>query len=100
MTFGSTLKQLRKKKGINQELLAKRIGVTQTYLSLLESGRKTPSINLLNSLSDELEIPASVLGYLSLNKENINNDRTQSFEKLNPLIEELIQQLILNEENS
>ncbi len=99
MKFGNTLKQLRKKKGINQELLAKRIGITQTYLSLLESEQKTPSIKLLNSLSKELDVPASILGYLSLNKEKISTNKIHSFEKLNPLIESLIKQLILDEEN-
>ena len=71
MKFGPTIKNLRSRQSINQQVLADRIGVTQTYLSLLESDRKTPSINLINSLSKELKIPASILVYLTLNKDEV-----------------------------
>lgn len=99
MQFGSTIKQLRKKQGIKQQLLADRIGVTQTYLSLLESDQKTPSLNLIQLLSKELDIPASILAYLTLNKDDISDNKQDTFKKLNPLIEDLINQLLLNEKN-
>lgn len=100
MKFGSTIRQLRKKKGLNQQFLADRIGVTQTYLSLLESDRKTPSINLINSLSRELKIPPSILAYLTLDKGEISKNKHDAFEKINPLIEDLIQQILIDDENS
>ncbi|MEX2411385.1 MAG: helix-turn-helix transcriptional regulator [Candidatus Paceibacterota bacterium] len=100
MKFGSTIKQLRSRQGINQQVLAERIGVTQTYLSLIESDRKTPSINLINSLSKELKIPPSILAYLTLNKVEIPNNKHETFDKINPLIEGLIKELLINDENS
>ena len=100
MKFGSTIKQLRKRQGINQQLLADRLGVTQTYLSLLESDQKTPSINLINSLSKELKIPASILAYLTLERKEISKSKYDAFEKINPLIEDLIQQILIDVENS
>lgn len=99
MKFGLTIKQLRKKQGINQQLLADRLGVTQTYLSLLETDQKTPSINLINSLSSELKIPSSILAFLTLSKDEISKDKHDAFEKINPLIEDLIQQIIVDDEN-
>jgi len=100
MKFGSTIKQLRKRQGINQQFLADRLGITQTYLSLLESDQKTPSINLITSLSEELKIPPSILAYLTLNKEEISKNKHDAFEKINPLIEDLIHQILLEGENS
>jgi len=100
MKFGSTIKQLRSRQGINQQVLADRVGVTQTYLSLLESDLKTPSINLINSLSKELKIPSSILVYLTLNKDEIPKKKHEAFEKINPLIEDLIQQILIDDESS
>jgi len=100
MKFGSTIRRLRKRQGINQQILADRIGVTQTYLSLLESDQKTPSINLINSLSRELKIPPSILAYLTLDKREILKNKHDAFEKINPLIEDLIQQILIDDENS
>lgn len=100
MKFGNTIKQLRKRKGINQQVLADRLGVTQTYLSLIESNQKTPSINLINSISKELSIPPSILAYLTLNKEEISKNKHAAFDQINPLIEDLIQQILINDESS
>ena len=100
MKLGSTIKQLRKRQGLNQQKLADKLGVTQTYLSLLESDRKTPSINFINSLSKEFNIPSSILAYLTLRKEEITDDKLKSFEKINPLIEELIQEILIDDGDS
>jgi len=100
MKFGNTIKQLRKRKGINQKILAERLGVTQTYLSLIESDQKTPSINLINSISRELSIPPSILAYLTLDKEEISKNKHEAFEQINPLIEDLIRQILIDDENS
>lgn len=100
MNFGTTIKQLRKRRGINQQILADRLGVTQTYLSLVESDQKTPSIKLINSLSEELKVPPSILAYLTLNKKEISKNKHDAFEKINPLIEDLIHQIVIEDENS
>jgi transcriptional regulator with XRE-family HTH domain len=97
MKFGPTIKNLRSRQSINQQVLADRIGVTQTYLSLLESDRKPPSINLINSLSKELKIPASILVYLTLNKDEVPKNKHDAFNKINPLIEDLIQQVLADD---
>jgi transcriptional regulator with XRE-family HTH domain len=44
---GKQLRDMRKRKGWNQEQMAERLGVSQTYLSLLENGRRTIPRNLL-----------------------------------------------------
>ena len=40
---GAKLKSLRNSKGIYQTALAKRAGISRTYLSEIESGKKSPS---------------------------------------------------------
>ena len=50
------LKAARKAKGYTQFELAQKIGVQQGYISGLEHGAKTPSIDVLMALARELEV--------------------------------------------
>ncbi len=43
--FGEHLRQLRKAAGLTQEELAFRVGLDRTYISLLERGIKSPTLN-------------------------------------------------------
>jgi transcriptional regulator with XRE-family HTH domain len=55
------LKGARKNKGQNQEEAARRLGVTQAYLSLLERGLRKPSPKLAHRLVREYSLPLTVL---------------------------------------
>lgn len=46
----------RKRKNISQNKLAQMIGVTQPFMSEIESGRKSPSIEVLFKICELLEI--------------------------------------------
>jgi transcriptional regulator with XRE-family HTH domain len=53
---GARLKDLRTRLEISQEELASRAGVHATYLSDLERGRQTPTLDLLNRLARALGV--------------------------------------------
>jgi transcriptional regulator with XRE-family HTH domain len=55
------LKQSRVRRGWTQEEAANRMGVTQAYLSMLESGTRRPSLQLARKLMRAYEAPATVL---------------------------------------
>jgi len=55
------IKQLRKQKGLTQIQLAQRIGITQAFLAEIESGRKRPSLEVLEKLCDTLDCSADYL---------------------------------------
>ncbi len=50
------LKRKRELLGISQYKLAKQLGITQTFLSEIERGRKSPSIEVFFQLCDALDI--------------------------------------------
>ena len=56
MGIALNLRKLRKKENIFQEELAKKVGVTQSYLSYVEKGYKTPSLEVTKRLADELGV--------------------------------------------
>lgn len=59
--FGEDLKQLMKAKKITSRELAAQIGVTETYISYLITGKKAPSFRTMNRIADYLEISVTEL---------------------------------------
>ena len=54
--YRAILKRNREKQGLSQNKLAKRLGVTQTFISEIERGRKNPSLELFFRICKELQI--------------------------------------------
>ncbi len=59
--FGEELKKARKASGLTQEELAARAGLHNTYISLLERNRKSPTLDSLFRICKALGISASSL---------------------------------------
>ncbi len=57
--FGQVLKQRREALNLSQEELAFEAGLHRTYISLLERGVKSPTLNVLFRLAEALDIPPS-----------------------------------------
>lgn len=57
--FGQVLKELRKEKGLSQEELAHESGLDRTFISLLERGKRQPSLGTIISIANILELSAS-----------------------------------------
>lgn len=57
--FGTTLKALRRERGLSQAGLAAKLGSTQRHVSFLETGRAAPSRYMLQRIERELALPVS-----------------------------------------
>ncbi len=60
MTLGQSIKLMRSSAGVKQHQLAEKLGVSANYISMLESGKREPSISFLRKLSTELAVPVGV----------------------------------------
>ena len=61
VAFGQVLRDCRDKVGLSQEELAGRADVDRTYVSLLERGRRQPSLEMLFKLSRALGVAPATL---------------------------------------
>ena len=61
MNIGKTVKLLRTAAEISQGELARRLGVTASYLSLVEGDRRKPSLPFLESIAGQFRIPTGFL---------------------------------------
>jgi transcriptional regulator with XRE-family HTH domain len=60
--FGVVLKDLRARRGLSQQTLADRVGVSDAYIAMLETGtRRNPSLILLQRLARALGVPVTRL---------------------------------------
>jgi transcriptional regulator with XRE-family HTH domain len=59
--FGPVLRRRRADLRISQGALAERTGLSQNYVSLLESGRRLPSLDTLAAIAAQLNVPPSYL---------------------------------------
>ena len=65
MNYGKALKIARAAAGLQQQELAKKAGLTASYVSLIEMGKRTPSASVLRKLSRALEMPPHLLTLLA-----------------------------------
>lgn len=54
--YRQILKAKREKMGLSQYKLAKKLGITQTFLSEIERGRKNPSLEQFFKICEALDI--------------------------------------------
>lgn len=59
--LGKRIKEERKKRGLTQERLAELAGISNNFISYIESGRKTASLKTIKKIADILELPLSEL---------------------------------------
>ena len=69
MTLADRIQQLRKQKGISQEELADRVGVSRQAVSKWESAQSVPDLDKILLLSDYFEVTTDyLLGRTSVSK--------------------------------
>ena len=60
-TMAMRLKTLRKARGMSQEALAERAGISRTFLARLETARQDPTLSTLEKLAKALKVPIEKL---------------------------------------
>ena len=54
--LGQKIQRIRKSKGITQEMLAEEIGVSQNYITYIETAISKPSLKILMKIADALQV--------------------------------------------
>ena len=94
MNLGETIKLLRKRNGLNQSQLAELCDITVTYISLIENGKKEPTLSLLKTIANNLQIPLPILLFSALTEDDIPESRKELFSVIKPSIDSMLQNLI------
>lgn len=93
MDIGRAVKRMRKKRGISQEELAKKLNRTTTTLSLIENGRKFPTTNRIKEICDGLGVKPIYLLLWALEKDDMPKGKEALFEAMvEPLRDALVEE--------
>ncbi len=76
VTVAKIVRGLRREHGMTQQQLAERAGISQTYISLIESGRRSVNLRRLQSMARALGYELSELIKLAEQKKEIR-ERTK-----------------------
>jgi transcriptional regulator with XRE-family HTH domain len=61
--FAGNVRRLRAKKGLSQKALADKVGISVSYVSMLERGQRSPPLETVEKVAKALGVPpASLLG--------------------------------------
>ncbi|MEO9802256.1 MAG: helix-turn-helix transcriptional regulator [Reichenbachiella sp.] len=90
MDVSKAVKNLRKKKGLNQVELAEKAGLTQAYISRLEAGKVEPTLTALTKICSSLGTSLRFLFLVSMEDMDLKSDKKQMYEDIKPILEKLI----------
>jgi len=94
MNIGNAIKTLRKEKKLSQNEFATKVKMSQTYLSQIENNIKNPSTAFLQKIAQECDIPFAVLMWLSLDLNDIKENKREFFTSIKCSIDSLIKELL------
>lgn len=95
MKIGATIKKLRKEKKITQIDFAERCGISQTYLSQLENDERNPTVDVLERISNVLEIPYPVLSFLSITIDSVPEEKKEVYKRMEKVMFGLVEDVFL-----
>lgn len=96
MNIGNAIKQVRKKVGMNQYDFACMVGITQTHLSLIEAGKRKPSLVLMERVAEQMFIPLPLLFWLTMDVNDVKRGKEEIFKLLKPSIDTFILEVFDN----
>lgn len=96
MNIGKSIIVLRKERNLKQGQLAVSIGITQAYLSGIENGKKQPSLEVLENISNFFGTPIPVLFWFGIERTDIPDKKKFVFDALKPSVDKLISEMFTN----
>lgn len=95
MNLGYALKKIRTERGIRQNVAAKKAGISQTYLSQIESGDKDGvSVDIIKSLSMVYSVPPAVIYWYAMDDNDVQKSKMEAYRKLKPAIDSIVSEFL------
>ncbi|MCR9965446.1 MULTISPECIES: helix-turn-helix domain-containing protein [Vibrio harveyi group] len=82
MNIGKALSLCRTQKGMTKTQLSKAAGVSISYLTLLEQGKRDPNLSTINQICKAMSVPTSIFMFLASDAEDRDGISNELSEKL------------------
>lgn len=94
MNFGKAIQTVREKRGMSIDELAMSVGISGEFIRRVEAGENMADKQGIDLIIRVLNIPASVLNFLSLERSDIPPQKLEAFDLLSPVIGDLLDELL------
>lgn len=91
MDIGGAIKTIRVKHKFSQYEVAKVIGVTQGYLSLIEKGEREPGFDLIGKIADMFRVPPQLIFILACQDESKTKHYAKPLRNMMILADDVLQ---------
>jgi transcriptional regulator with XRE-family HTH domain len=82
MNLGKAIKFCRTQKDMTQAQLARRTGLSVSYISLLEQNKRDPAFSTVEKIAHELAVPTNILLFLAADPQELSPLDRELAEKL------------------
>ena len=89
--IGDSIKLCRTRRGLTQGQLAEAAGLSTSYLSLIEQGKRKPNLDILDDIAEALAVPLNILILLASDKSELENLDKRFAEKLSLIALKLLE---------
>jgi transcriptional regulator with XRE-family HTH domain len=100
INIGSAINLCRRQKKLTQAELALRANLSESYLSLIERGRRDPPLSSLQAIARGLEIPLSLLLFLAADASELESLPTDVQDKLSSAVYKLLKASASDQQSS
>lgn len=90
MNIGRAIKLCRNQKNLSKTKLAELSGLSISYLTLLEQGKRDPNLSAIEKICQALQVPTTILMFLAADNDEKAGMSTELAEKLSVLALSLI----------
>jgi len=90
MEIGNALKICRSAKKLSLEELALVVGLSQSYLSMIESGKRKPTLLTIEKISEALQVPTPILFFLAAEKSELKGLDMETTSRLSAAVLDVV----------
>lgn len=87
------LKLVRKRRGYNQKEVSNGAGLSQTYLSQIECGERSPSSEMLDRLCGFYDVPRFVVEWMGIGEEDIPRENVVLYGAMREVFDKWIDEM-------
>lgn len=86
MKIGHAIKVCRSAKHLSLDVLADTAKLSQSYLSMIESGKRKPTLSSIEKIANALEVPVPILLFLAAEKNELQGLDTETVNRLSTAV--------------
>ena len=90
MNIGHAIKVCRSAKQLSLDELAERVGLSQSYLSMIESGKREPTLSSIEKISESLGVPTTILLFLAAEKGELKGLDAETTRRLSAAVLDVV----------